>query len=73
MPEAAQRERRAAGYESARADVQALVPPSARTILELGCAGGALGAAIKARQQAVVVGVELDPGYAREAGAGWTE
>ena len=67
MPEGAQRERRAAGYESARADVQSLVPATARTILELGCSGGALGAAIKARQQAVVVGVELDAAYAREA------
>ena len=55
------------GYESARPDVQALVPASARTILDLGCSAGALGAALKARQGATVVGVELGEDYAREA------
>src|SRR4051812_35787430 len=58
-----------AAYESARPDVQAHVPHAARRILELGCSAGALGAALKARQDALVVGVELDPGYAREAEA----
>jgi 2-polyprenyl-3-methyl-5-hydroxy-6-metoxy-1,4-benzoquinol methylase len=68
-PEAELRERRIAGYESARADIQALVPATAHAILELGCASGALGAALKARQGAAVVGVELDPELARDAEA----
>jgi methionine biosynthesis protein MetW len=55
------------GYETARADIQAHVPASARRILDLGCSGGALGAALKRRQDAVVVGVEIDPGYVAEA------
>jgi 2-polyprenyl-3-methyl-5-hydroxy-6-metoxy-1,4-benzoquinol methylase len=67
MADAALRERRIAGYESARADVHDLVPASARAILELGCASGALGAALKARQDAAVLGVELDPELARDA------
>jgi len=55
------------GYESARPDVQSLVPASARAILDLGCSNGALGAALKARQGATVLGVELGEEYAREA------
>jgi len=47
MPDTDLRERRRLGYESARPDVQALVPQSARAILDLGCASGALGAALK--------------------------
>jgi SAM-dependent methyltransferase len=58
-----------AAYESARPDVQEHVPPGARRILELGCSNGALGAALKARQDAFVLGVELDPGYAEVARA----
>jgi 2-polyprenyl-3-methyl-5-hydroxy-6-metoxy-1,4-benzoquinol methylase len=66
---AALRESRTGGYETARPDIQSHVPTSARAILDLGCSTGALGAALKARQEAVVVGVELDPGYARDATA----
>ena len=65
--EATIRERRRGGYETDRPDVQALVPRSAGRILDLGCASGALGAALKRRQGAEVVGIELDPGYARDA------
>jgi methionine biosynthesis protein MetW len=54
-------------YESPRPDVQALVPAGARRILDLGCASGELGAALKRRQGAEVIGVELDPVYARDA------
>src|SRR3954471_19819173 len=54
-------------YTGARPEVQMLVPRSARRILDLGCATGALGAALKARQGAEVVGVELDRAHAREA------
>ncbi|HEX8123147.1 MAG TPA: class I SAM-dependent methyltransferase [Solirubrobacteraceae bacterium] len=61
------RDARRGGYETARPDVQALVPRAAERILDLGCASGALGAALKARQGAEVVGIELDPGYARDA------
>jgi methionine biosynthesis protein MetW len=54
-------------YTGSRPEVQTLVPSSARRILDLGCATGALGAALKERQRAIVVGVELDPAHAREA------
>lgn len=57
----------ASGYETARPDVQAHVPFSACRILELGCASGELGSALKRRQGAVVVGVELDDDYAAQA------
>lgn len=58
---------RAHGYEGPRPDVAAVVPTTARNILELGCSTGALGAAIKRRQETHIVGVEVDAGYAVEA------
>lgn len=61
------RVRRTRGYESDRLEVQALVPRSARRILDLGCSSGAIGVALKRRQQAEVVGVEIDPTYAADA------
>jgi 2-polyprenyl-3-methyl-5-hydroxy-6-metoxy-1,4-benzoquinol methylase len=61
------RGRREHGYETARPDVQALVPWSARRILEFGCSTGSLGSALKARNDAFVLGVEIDPVYARQA------
>jgi 2-polyprenyl-3-methyl-5-hydroxy-6-metoxy-1,4-benzoquinol methylase len=63
------RDARREAYESARPDVQAVVPMSARRILDLGCATGELGAALRARQGAEVVGVELSSEYAVEARA----
>jgi methionine biosynthesis protein MetW len=60
-------ERRAHAYENPRPDVQHHVPRDARRILDLGCASGALGAALKARQPAEVTGVEHDPLYAARA------
>jgi methionine biosynthesis protein MetW len=63
------RDARREAYETARPDVQALVPAGARRILDLGCAGGELGAALRARQCAEVVGIELDAGYAADARA----
>jgi 2-polyprenyl-3-methyl-5-hydroxy-6-metoxy-1,4-benzoquinol methylase len=65
----ASRASRAHAYENPRPEVQALVPADARRILDLGCASGALGAALKARQGCEVVGVELDPAYAQDARA----
>jgi SAM-dependent methyltransferase len=53
-------------YTGARPEVQALVPATARRVLDLGCSTGALGAGLRARG-AEVVGIERDPGFAREA------
>jgi methionine biosynthesis protein MetW len=63
------RQARAAAYENPRPEVQALVPRTASRILDVGCSSGALGAALKARQECQVVGVELDRDYARDAAA----
>jgi methionine biosynthesis protein MetW len=63
------RRRRSAAYENPRPEVQELVPTGARRILDLGCSSGALGAALKARQSAEVVGIEIDAGYAADAAA----
>lgn len=54
-------------YESPRAELQARVPRDAHRILDLGCASGALGAALKARQGCHVLGVERDADYAARA------
>jgi methionine biosynthesis protein MetW len=58
---------RAGAYENPRPEVAALVPQTARRILDIGCSSGALGAALKARQPGEVIGIERDPEYAREA------
>jgi methionine biosynthesis protein MetW len=63
------RARRAWAYENPRPEIQALVPTDARRILDLGCSSGALGAALRERQGASVVGIEVDPGYAADARA----
>jgi SAM-dependent methyltransferase len=56
-------------YENPRLPVQSVVPLDVRRILDLGCASGALGAALKARQPAEVVGIEVEPEYAKDAEA----
>ncbi len=61
------RYQRAHAYENPRPEVQAVVPRSARRILDLGCSSGALGAALKERQGATVIGVEVDPVYVADA------
>jgi 2-polyprenyl-3-methyl-5-hydroxy-6-metoxy-1,4-benzoquinol methylase len=62
-----QRALRAAAYERARPEILDHVPATARRVLDLGCATGTTGAALKARQDAHVTGIELEPEYAREA------
>ena len=42
-------------------------PHTARRVLDLGCATGTTGAALKQRQPAHVTGIEIEPEYAREA------
>ena len=67
MPSTTARVARADAYENPRPEVQAAVPRHARSILDLGCSSGALGAALRARQPCTVTGVECDPGYAADA------
>src|SRR3954464_4987045 len=62
-----ERAARAAAYERARPEILEHVPRTARRVLDLGCATGTTGAALKARQAAHVTGVEREPDYAREA------
>ena len=62
-----ERAARAAAYERARSEILAHVPTTARRVLDLGCATGATGAALKQRQDAHVTGIEIEPEYAREA------
>ncbi len=47
-------------FGHARPEVLALIPATARRVLDIGCGAGRLGEAIKARQPAEVVGIELD-------------
>lgn len=61
------RQARAQAYESARPEVLAHVPPAVRRVLDLGCSSGAIGAAVKARTGAEVVGVEIEEAYAADA------
>jgi methionine biosynthesis protein MetW len=64
---AGERVARAVAYERARPEILEHVPRTARRVLDLGCATGTTGAALKQRQDAEVVGVEVEPEYAREA------
>ena len=61
------RDARAAAYERSRPEILEHVPLSARRVLDLGCATGATGKALKDRQPANVTGIEIEPDYAREA------
>jgi SAM-dependent methyltransferase len=60
---------RSGAYEGDRPEVRALVPREARRVLDLGCAAGAVGAALKRELGVEVVGVELDPAFAATARA----
>jgi GT2 family glycosyltransferase/Flp pilus assembly protein TadD/glycosyltransferase involved in cell wall biosynthesis/2-polyprenyl-3-methyl-5-hydroxy-6-metoxy-1,4-benzoquinol methylase len=57
-------------YQFSRPEVQALVPLTARRILDVGCAGGALGKALKDRQNCEVTGIEYVPAVAEQARTG---
>jgi SAM-dependent methyltransferase len=59
----------AAGYhEHLRAEVLDLLPPRPRRVLEVGCAAGVSGAAVRRRHPACeVIGVEVDAGAAARA------
>ncbi|HLJ09591.1 MAG TPA: glycosyltransferase, partial [Planctomycetaceae bacterium] len=48
-------------FEFPRPEVVALVPESARRVLDIGCGAGRLGALIKERQPAEVTGIEFQP------------
>jgi O-antigen biosynthesis protein len=48
-------------FEFARPELLALIPLTARDVVDIGCAAGRLGEALKARQSCRVVGVEQNP------------
>ncbi|MBI4389317.1 MAG: glycosyltransferase [Nitrospinae bacterium] len=54
-------------YHNVRQDIFPLIPQAARCILEVGCAAGMTGRALKETRGAFVAGIEMDPGAAREA------
>lgn len=54
-------------YEQGRSDIQECVPPDARRILDVGCAAGSFGAALKQRQACHVTGIELSTVLAETA------
>ena len=59
-------------FAHVRPEILALVPETARAVLDIGCGAGRLGEAIKARQQAEVVGIELNESAAAAARRGST-
>jgi 2-polyprenyl-3-methyl-5-hydroxy-6-metoxy-1,4-benzoquinol methylase len=58
---------RVESYTTPRADLLPFLPGAAARVLDVGCSNGAFGAEIKQRLDCIVVGVEIDPGFAREA------
>ena len=58
---------RPGAYGGDRPEVRALVPPGTRRVLDLGCAAGAVGEALKRDLGVEVLGVESDPALAAEA------
>lgn len=58
---------RVESYTTARSDLVPLLPLTAGRILDVGCSNGAFGADVKRRLGSTVVGIEIDPDFAREA------
>jgi 2-polyprenyl-3-methyl-5-hydroxy-6-metoxy-1,4-benzoquinol methylase len=54
-------------YIGQRPDIERLISPNTRTVLDVGCSTGVLGAAIKAKTGAQVFGIELSEAMADEA------
>jgi 2-polyprenyl-3-methyl-5-hydroxy-6-metoxy-1,4-benzoquinol methylase len=54
-------------FECAREEMLEFVPPSARTILEVGCGAGGFGGALRRQGQREVWGVEVNPAVAKRA------
>lgn len=54
-------------YRGERSEILKFVPETARRILDIGCSTGDLGAAIKHRNKASVIGIEINPDAARTA------
>lgn len=54
-------------YSAPRTDLIDLIPDSARTILDVGCAFGYFGKALKAERACHITGVELNPVMAKHA------
>lgn len=54
-------------YEQLRPDMQACVPLDVRRILDIGCAAGLFGSALKQRQDCHVTGIELSTSLAETA------
>jgi 2-polyprenyl-3-methyl-5-hydroxy-6-metoxy-1,4-benzoquinol methylase len=58
---------RVSSYTSRRPDLVPLMPWKAERVLDIGCSNGAFGAEVKRLLGATVVGIEIDPDFAREA------
>lgn len=54
-------------YRNVRHDILPLIPEDASCILEVGCASGLTGKALKQSRQVFVAGIELNPDAAEEA------
>lgn len=54
-------------YIGDRPDIVSLIPPNAKVVLDVGCSTGAVGAAIKVKTGAQVIGIEVSAEMAREA------
>ena len=51
----------ASSYEGKRPDLTRHIPPNTRTVLDLGCSKGAVGASVKEALGATVVGLDINP------------